>query len=101
LGCLQFWLAAPLFGSIGAKPNVDSLAQAQQTTIEDSDKRNPFLPIDYVLIVLAAIAGLLYLFNDPLTKIENINLLPFNVGTMSGTNFVVLLGLVLFIILLI
>lgn len=101
LGCLQFWLATPIFGNIGSKANVKSNKDNASQELKDDDKRNPFKTIDYILIVLAAIGGLLYLFNDPLVKIENINLLPFTVGTLSGTNFVVLTALILFLLLLI
>ncbi len=117
LGCLQFWLAKPIFGNIGAppskvdllkEPTVDEVkseviepAGAAIVVDEATDKRNPFRIFDYVLIVLSAVGGLLYLFNDPLEKIENINLLPFTVGNLSGTNFVVLCALVSFLILLI
>lgn len=102
LGCLQFWLAQPIFGNIGLKPKpkneqVDNI----NNNNADSDKRNPFKLIDYILIVLSAVGGLLYLFNDPLVKIEQINLLPFKVGSLSGTNFVVLVALILFVLLLI
>lgn len=101
LGCLQFWLATPIFGNIGSKANVKSNKDNASQELKDDDKRNPFKTIDYILIVLAAIGGLLYLFNDPLVKIENINLLPFTVGTLSGTNFAVLTALILFLLLLI
>lgn len=103
LGCLQFWLAKPIFGEIGAKPSKEKLAliQQEESEVKDNDKRNPFKVFDYVLIVLSAIGGLLFVFNDPLEKIENINLLPFNVGGLSGTNFVVIIALILFIVLLI
>ncbi len=104
LGCLQFWLAKPIFGDIGGKPDKVKLAEAEALAAAsqlDSDKRNPFTSMDYILIALSAVGGLLYLFNDPLEKIENINLLPFSIGGLSGTNFVVLTALVLFIVLLI
>lgn len=114
LGCLQFWFAKPVFGDIGGKPSKQEVASLEPTDAKfeefegegkkvetDNDKRNPFKIFDYILIVLSAVGGLLYLFNDPLEKIEKINLLPFNVGGLSGTNFVVLTALVLFLVLLI
>lgn len=102
LGCLQFWLAKPIFGEIGSKPSKERLdALKRESEGTDSDKRNPFTMLDYVLIILSSVGGLLYLFNDPMEKIEQINLLPFEVGGLSGTNFVVLLALVLFLTLLI
>lgn len=104
LGCLQFWLAQPIFGNIGAAPskkNENDANLVDVTKTEDVDKRNPFKLIDYVLIVLSAVGGLLYLFNDPLEKIEQINLLNFKVGNLAGTNVVVICALLLFIILLV
>ncbi|HUH51183.1 MAG TPA: oligopeptide:H+ symporter [Flavobacterium sp.] len=100
LGCLQFWLATPIFGNIGAKPSKEELAK-KELEEDDNDKRNPFKPLDYALIVISALGGLLFVFNDPLEKVENINLLPFNVGGLSGTNFVVLISLILFVVLLV
>lgn len=101
LGCLQFWLAQPIFGTIGAQPKAMVAAETDKNEVLDTDKRNPFQVIDYVLIVLSAVGGLLYLFNDPLEKIEQINLLPFSIGGLSGSNFVVLTALILFITLLV
>lgn len=115
LGCLQFWLAKPIFGDIGAKPvkanlttelpltdsKFEEFEGGPKVVNQDTDKRNPFKIFDYVLMVVSAVGGLLYLFNDPLEKIEKINLLPFKVGSLSGTHFVVLVALVSFLILLI
>lgn len=111
LGMLQFWLAGSLFGSIGAKPtkvhevelpqNINETSPAEQEEAEADEKLNPFTMFDKVLMVLSAIGGLLYLFNDPLEKIGNINMLPFEVGGLSGSNVVVLTALVLFLVLLV
>jgi POT family proton-dependent oligopeptide transporter len=57
--------------------------------------------MDKILVVLAAVGGLIYLFNDPLEKIKNVNLLPFEMGGLSGNNVVVLFALLLFLILMI
>ena len=43
----------------------------------------------------------MYLFNDPLEKIGEINLLPFSIGDLGGSNVVVLAALVLFLILMV
>ena len=111
LGMLQFWFAKDLFGSIGAKPsrkheaelpqNINEESPAEQKDAQENEKLNPFTLFDKVLIVLSTVGGLLYLFNDPLEKIKNVNLLPFNIGGLSGTNVVVLAALVLFLILLV
>ncbi len=112
LGMLQFFLARNLFGSIGARPSKIAEAQltrdtteessaAVETEDEDIDKRNPFTMLDYVLIGLCSVGGLLYLFNDPLEKIGDINMLPFELAGLSGSNLVVLGALVLFLVLLV
>nr|WP_104735528.1 peptide MFS transporter [Hanstruepera ponticola] len=110
LGMLQFWLAGSLFGSIGAKPskihevelpqNINEEAPKEHDA-ESDEKLNPFTMFDKVLMVLSAIGGLLYLFNDPMEKIGDINMLPFEIGGLSGSNVVVLTALALFLILLI
>ena len=111
LGMMQFLLAKNLFGNIGGKPSKIYEVELPQNINEESpkvieeeiaaEKLNPFLPFDYILIVLSSIGGLLYLFNDPIEKISGDNLLPFEVWGLSGSNFVVLLALVLFLILLV
>ncbi|NND63634.1 MAG: peptide MFS transporter, partial [Flavobacteriaceae bacterium] len=111
LGMLQFWLAKNLFGNIGAKPskvhevelpqNINEPSPAEHDSDAVAEKLNPFTTFDKILMVLAAVGGLLYLFNDPLEKIGDINLLPFEIGGLSGSNTVVLIALVLFLALLI
>lgn len=109
LGMLQFVLAKSLFGKIGAKPEstaeIEELSKREDWVDPESEaeggRLNPFTTLDKILILLSSVGGLLYVFNDPLEKIEDINLLPFEVLGLSGTNFVVLLALVFFIALLI
>ena len=111
LGMLQFLLAGKLFGSVGAKPskihevelpqNINEEHPQEHEETEEETKLNPFTFFDKVLIVLSSIGGLLYLFNDPLEKIGNLNMLPFEVGGLSGSNVVVLAALAMFLVLLI
>ena len=105
LGMLQFLMAKDLFGSIGESPaKVLELQAASNETpeeIDSTEKLNPFTKFDLVLIVLSSVGGLLYLFNHPLELIEGINLLPFEIGGLSGSNVIVLAALVCFLILLI
>ncbi|TXE18901.1 peptide MFS transporter [Psychroserpens burtonensis] len=112
LGLIQFWLAKDLFGSIGGKPtgvhevelpqNINERSPKEHDTSRATEEKlNSFTLFDKVLILLSSVGGLLYLFNDPLEKIENTNLLPFTVGNMSGSNVVVLTALILFLILLV
>ena len=108
LGTLQFWLAKPLFGKIGGVPNAKEVAAAEveaeqraEAKGETVSKRNPFTQTDKILIFFTSVIGLLYLINDPLSKIAGIDLFPFEVGGLSGTIVVVLIGLLLFLALVI
>ncbi|WP_299273376.1 peptide MFS transporter [uncultured Psychroserpens sp.] len=110
-GLVQFWLAKDLFGQIGERPskihevelpqNLNEESPKEHTRDDDGEKLNPFTMVDKLLIALSALGGLLYLFNDPLSKIENINLLPFSIGTMDGSNVTVLVALFMFLFLII
>ena len=104
LGTLQFWLAKPLFGNIGEVPTKEAtLAKAEAAKAElkegEEDKANPFTVFDYVLIALSTIIGLLYAFNDPLSKIGGIHILPKKLFGMDGSIAVIVIGLVLFLVL--
>ncbi|MDX1278187.1 peptide MFS transporter [Oceanihabitans sediminis] len=112
LGMLQFLLAHKIFGKVGASPSKkaeDVLANQEEKTdielakeeAEAASKLNPFTTFDKILIVLSSVGGLLYLFNDPLEKIGGTSMLPFEFMGMSGSNIVVLVALILFLILLI
>lgn len=112
LGTLQFWLAKPLFGKIGAKPSKVHEVELEQGINEkavefkieqgmDNEKPNPFTLVDKILIILSTILGLGYALNDPLSKIGGINLFPFKVGNLDGQYAGVLLALVMFLYLVI
>ena len=105
LGCLQFWLAQPLFGAIGAKPEPKTEAQKQEELAKQDYKPNPFTKLDKVLIAVCSIIGFLYLINDFLSNIEGINVLPkeflFPAAQLSGPTVIILIGLVLFLVLVI
>lgn len=102
LGCLQFWLAKPLFGTIGDVPKKDKIAQAEKTEKKtETLKKNKFTTIDLLLVAITGIVGLLFLLNDPLSKIGNINILPkqFLVDSdiLAGPLVIVLITLALFL----
>jgi POT family proton-dependent oligopeptide transporter len=116
LGSLQFWLAKPLFGTIGDVPKRDKVVEAispdgqiditePKAEVKPEDKRNPFTMLDKVLIVITSIIGLLYLIDDPASKIGNIHLLPqeFLVSkeVLPGALVITIIGLVLFLFLVI
>ncbi|AOW20455.1 peptide MFS transporter [Urechidicola croceus] len=108
LGLIQFWLAKGLFGDIGGKPSIVHEVELPQNINEKGpinneviEKQNPFTSIDKLLIILTSIGGVLYLFNDPLSKIGGINLLNFNIGNLDGSSATILISLVLFLYLII
>jgi POT family proton-dependent oligopeptide transporter len=108
LGMIQFYLAQPLFGNIGSKPNneqedlIDTLVDQVETTKANVEtKLNKFLTLDYVLIGAFIISALIFIINDPLSKIGNINTLNFTVAGMTDSLFFALLAALLFIIILV
>lgn len=106
LGTLQFWLAKPLFGEIGGVPDKETQAQlrAEEEAKGESNKPNPFTLIDKILIAAASVIGFLYLIDDPLSRLSDINLLPtvmpfdFQGEPFSGPIGMALLGLFLFLV---
>jgi len=107
LGTLQFWMAKPLFGTIGEVPKVQKEVVDHTGEIDShgeeiaSEKPNPFTSIDKILIVISAVIGLTYAINDPMSKIAGIDLFPFELGALSGQYAVVLFGLLCFLYLVI
>ncbi len=105
LGCLQFWLAQPLFGKLGARPEQKTTEQKQEEAATQEYKSNPFTLADKVLIWISSIIGFLYLINDFLSNIEGIHLLPeaflLPPDMLSGPTVIIIIGLILFLILVI
>ncbi|MGN0003654.1 MAG: peptide MFS transporter [Sphingobacterium composti] len=104
LGTLQFWLAKPLFGTIGEVPKrASESAVTNSADKEDDGKRNPFSTLDYILIVITTIVGLLFAFDAPLYVIGQIDLLPavdmsfLGLDTLRGMYVLTIAGLLLFI----
>lgn len=100
IGTLQFWLARPLFGSIGDVPskNKQEITKTNQNKpISDEDKPNPFTLLDKILIGVAAVIGLGYAINDPLSRIGGIDLFSFLETTnIKGQYIAVIFGLIAF-----
>jgi len=98
-GTLQFWLASPLFGKIG---EADKKEKKDINTLE---KENNFTNIDKILIFICSAVGLLYLLNDPSSKIANIHLLPQKflglTDDISGATEIIFIGLFLFLFLIV
>lgn len=108
LGTIQFWLAKPLFGKIGDLKQTSDNTEDEQFNHPDEKIRNPFKQIDYILIVIVAVLGLSYAFNDPISKnIPEMDLFKFldisygDGKVFRGQNSVIILTLTLFFTLLI
>ncbi|WP_411893466.1 peptide MFS transporter [Winogradskyella sp. A2] len=108
LGMVQFYYAQPLFGDVGAKPKdedkgiIDTLTDNLDDTKEKiTGKLNKFVTIDYILITIFILSALIFIVNDPLSKIGDINVLNFTVAGLTDSLFFALLSAILFIVILI
>jgi len=63
LGMLQFYFAQPLFGDIGNK-SVTTVASASDDVAKDSEVRNPFQIVDYILGAIFTVTALIFIFTD-------------------------------------
>tara|TARA_B110001450_G_scaffold37687_1_gene33481 strand:+ start:1628 stop:3394 length:1767 start_codon:yes stop_codon:yes gene_type:complete len=103
LGTLQFWLAKPLFGTIGEVPSEINRDEKVEESIEkvklkDTDKRNPFTLLDKILIIFSSVIGLGYAINDPLSKIADVDMFAFaNTDSLPGQYVMILLALFAFL----
>jgi POT family proton-dependent oligopeptide transporter len=99
VGMLQFYFTQNIFCDIGLKPVKGEIINHNED--ENIAKLNPFSQFDMVLIAITSIFGLTWIINDPMSKISNFNLFDFNVGNLSGSNFIIIFAILLFIFLLI
>ncbi len=93
LGMLQFYFAQSLFGNIGDAPTKEErqakFAETDELISED-EKRNPFQLIDYILLGIFVISALIFIFNDPLSKIGGIDTLNFTIlGLPNSLSFAI------------
>ena len=98
LGMLQFWYAAPIFGDVGKKPEK---AQLRDMEIPKDDKLNPFSRMDMIIIVICSVLAFLWILNDPLSKIGNVNIFNFELFGYPGSGVIILAALVFFLVMLI
>jgi POT family proton-dependent oligopeptide transporter len=98
-GLLQFWFTQNIFGQIGLKPNKDD-----GEVINDKEgKKVPFSTIQLITIGLITIIGLVWIINDPVSKISqnSFNMLNFSILGYDGSLVSIIFALILFFILLI
>ena len=98
LGMIQFYYAQPLFGEIGGVP--EKYNKKLEVKQENNEKLNPFSPLDILLILIFVVSALIFIINDPLSKIGGINILNFSYFGMENSLFFALVAFISFITLL-
>ena len=103
LGTLMFWFAKPLMGNLGVLDKTkQNQSQEYKEELSEERSRNPFTTIDILLIVVVAIIGFLYAFNDPLSKNGIIDIFQFlDTGFLRGQYIMILFALLVFIFLIV
>lgn len=109
LGMLQFYFAQPIFGDIGLHPEdqgqkpvkVESDVLDDDGPTSNLDKRNPFTTLDYSLIAIFVFSALIYIVNDPLSTIGEVNTFSFSIFGLSDSYFFAILAAISFAILLV
>lgn len=97
MGMLQFYFSQKIFGNIGSKPMKYSEKVVKMDF--EGDRLNPFTTFDKMLIRITSMLGLIWIINDPLSKIVDFNILLF--GSKNLSNYTIEIALLLFVILLI
>ena len=98
LGMIQFYYAQPLFGEIGGVP--EKYDKKSEVKKENNEKLNPFSTLDILLILIFVVSALIFIINDPLSKIGGINILNFSYFGMENSLFFALVAFISFITLL-
>lgn len=102
-GMLQFWLSQDIFGTIGLKPVkkgevspevIDDTPEEEESTEVDSIKYTPF---QLGLIAVMALLGLVWIVNDPMSKIYGVNVLNFKIGGFDGASLTIVTAILLFV----
>ncbi len=101
LGMLQFYFAQPLFGDIGNKPLKTKKADDKAAALKVGTVLNEFRMLDIILIAVFTISALIFIINDPLNKIGDIQTLNFTIAGMGNSLFFALLAALTFVLLLI
>ncbi len=101
LGMLQFYFSQNIFGNIGIKPvKEESTPENDEKQLEfKGDRLNPFTLLDRILIALSGSIGIIWVINDPMSKIAGINVLQF--ADRDFSNHFIILGLIIFTILMV
>jgi POT family proton-dependent oligopeptide transporter len=98
LGMLQFWYAKPIFGGIGGIPKAKTMEEIE---IPEGDKLNPFTLFDKILMVLFSFLAIIWILNDPMSKIGNAPLITFEAFGISGATITIIIAVIAFFILIV
>jgi proton-dependent oligopeptide transporter, POT family len=95
-GMIQFYLSQDIFGHIGLTPtkSESKIVDDSLTTEENGGKLNPFTIFDKILMAISAITALVWVINDPMSKIYGSNIF----GTSTNANYAVIFAFVVFLI---
>ena len=100
LGMIQFYFAQNIFGEIGKKPLKLEKGEEKDEKLEfEGDKLNPFTLLDRILIFTTASIGIIWIINDPISKIAGVNFLKF--GDYDAANHIIIGAVIMFLFLLI
>lgn len=106
-GMLQFWMSQGIFGDIGLKPKKKDAEEKESDKLAAAavDRNDvdtiPFSLPQMIAIGLMVTMGLVWILNDPMSKIYDFNLLNFKVFGMDGSLFTIITAVSMFILLLI
>jgi POT family proton-dependent oligopeptide transporter len=99
LGMLQFAFSQKIFGDIGLKPLADTNSEESIKNIElpeNGGKLNPFTLVDKVLMAVSAVTALVWIINDPMSKIYGSNIF----GSESNANSAIISAFIVFLVIL-
>ncbi len=97
-GMLQFYLSQKIFGNVGLPPSSvvnesNQVAASDVTSESEGGKLNPFTRTDLSLIIITALSALIWVVNDPMSKVYGFNIF----GNKTNAGFVITGTLVLFL----
>ncbi|MBK8516976.1 MAG: peptide MFS transporter [Saprospiraceae bacterium] len=97
-GMLQFYLSRSIFGNVGLPPDRNVKAAIagsaeDMSTEENGGKLNPFSTTDLILVSITAVGALVWVVNDPMSKVYNYNVF----GNSGNAGYVILGCLCLFL----
>ncbi|TDS17709.1 peptide MFS transporter [Sphingobacterium paludis] len=104
LGTFQFWLAGPLLGRLGMLDKTKNADQSAATANLEAGEttHNKFTGLDIILMIVVGVIGLLYAFNDPLSKNNVLDVFAFlDTANLRGQNIMVIGALLLFLVLIV